>query len=224
MSGQDTAGRIALADRGGNANSVRTLALVAIAGQVVLIAVAMLLPIPSAFSFTGDNISELVLGDLGFLQTIAFVVGGIGTLALAYVLWRLTTGTLARIGWVAVTMYGVGAFFVAVFRTDRIDSADDLGSLSTTGAIHSGAALVAFLSMVLGMVLLTWAFARHPRWRPIVVASALLATASFALLFVQQESERVGLMQRLMVSVIAAWQVLVALRARAIADEVSAVR
>ena len=224
MSRLDTAGRIALAERGVDPDRLKSIALVTIAAQVFLVAVAMLLPIPSEFSFTGDNISELVLGDFGVVQTIAFVVGGVGTLCLAYALWKLTTGTLSRIGSVCVAIYGVGALLVALFPTDRIDSSDDVASMSGVGAIHSGVALVAFLSMVLGMVLLTWAFAKRAQWRPVAFWSGLFATAGFSLLWMQQESEWVGLMQRMMVTVIAAWMVVVALRVRAIADDLGAER
>ena len=222
MSRLDAAGRIALAQQGAKPDRLESLALVAIASQIVLVGVAMLLPIPSEFSLTSDHISELVLGELGFVQTIAFVVGGIGTLALAYALWHLMTGKLGRIGSICVLIYGAMAFFVALFPTDRVDSAEDVMGQSTVGTIHSLAAVVAFLSMVLGMILLTWAFARHARWRPIAFWSGLFATAGFSLLFAQQEGEWVGLLQRMMVSAIAGWMIVVALRVRAIADDLGA--
>jgi hypothetical protein len=57
----------------------------AIVGQLVLLASALLLPIWSQYSLIRDNISELALGRYGFLQTAAFVLAGLGTLALAFV-------------------------------------------------------------------------------------------------------------------------------------------
>ena len=69
------------------------LATLAIAGQLVLLASALLLPIWSQYSLIRDNISELALGRYGFLQTAAFVLAGLGTLALAFVIRQLTKGS-----------------------------------------------------------------------------------------------------------------------------------
>jgi hypothetical protein len=54
------------------------LATLAIVGQLVLLASALLLPIWSQYSLIRDNISELALGRYGFLQTAAFVLAGSG--------------------------------------------------------------------------------------------------------------------------------------------------
>jgi hypothetical protein len=87
-------------------NSLRLLALAAVVGQVVLMASALLLPLVSEFDLIGDTMSELVLGRFGWVQTIAFVVAGIGTLALAYALRQLTAGTWgSRLGSLLVGVF-----------------------------------------------------------------------------------------------------------------------
>jgi hypothetical protein len=67
------------------------------------------------------------------------------------------------------------------------------------------------------MLVLTWTFARDTRWRSLVVGSALLAGAALALLFVQMEGPWAGLMQRLLITAISGWLIMVALRVRTVA-------
>ena len=198
--------------------SLNRLATAAIVGQVVLMASALLLPLVSEFSLVGDTMSELVLGRFGWVQTIAFVVAGIGTLALAYALRQLTTGTWgSRIGSLLVGVYGVGAVLTAIFPTDRVDSPADMASLSTTGLIHIAISLVSFVGMIAAMFIFTRTFALEPRWRVLSPWIVLFPASALSLLFVQSEGPWVGLMQRLMVGVIAAWIIIVAIRVRAIA-------
>jgi len=193
-------------------------AIFAVVGQLILLASAWLLPAVSEYHLVGDNISELAIGQYGFLQTLAFVISGLGVLALAYAIHRLTAGIRGSLlGSVFIAIYGLGALVVAIFPTDRIDSKADVWSQSTTGWIHSITAFVAYLSVITGMLILTWTFARDARWRSLVVGSALLAGAALALLFVQTEGPWIGLMQRLLITAISGWLIVVALRARTIA-------
>jgi hypothetical protein len=73
------------------------LAWLAIVGQVCLFASAWRLPSVSEYRLFGDNISELVLGRYGFVQTVAFVIAGLGTLGLACALRQLTRGAQGSI-------------------------------------------------------------------------------------------------------------------------------
>jgi len=194
------------------------LAVLAVVGQLVLLASAWLLPAISEYHLVGDNISELAIGQYGFVQTLAFVISGLGVLALAYGIHRVTAGIRGSLlGSVFIGIYGVGALVVAIFPSDRINSKADVWTQSTTGWIHSITAFVAYLSVITGMLVLTWTFARDMHWRSLVVGSALLAGAALALLFVQSEGPWVGLMQRLMIAAISGWLILVALRVRSVA-------
>ena len=191
---------------------LRLLALLAIAGQVVLVGSAWLLPIPSEFRLVGDTVSELVLGRYGAVQTAAFVLAGLGTLGLAVAIRALTTelrGSL--VGSLLVAVYGVGAVLVAVFPTDRIDRPDDAWSQSAAGLVHLAVSAVSFLCVVVGMLVLTWIFRRTARWRPLLIWQMLAAGGALSLLFVQAQGPFVGLMQRGLVSLIAIWLVLAAL-------------
>jgi len=201
--------------------SLPKFAVFAVAGQVVLLASAWLLPLASEYRLVGDNISGLTLGRYGFVLTLAFVISGLGVLGLAYAIRQLTAGIQGSwVGSVLIAIYGLGALVVAIFPTDRIDSKADVWSQSTTGWIHSLTAFVAYLSVIIGMIVLTWTYARDPRWRSLVLGSALLTGAALALLFVQMEGPWVGLMQRLLTTAISGWLIVVALHIRTVAEQV----
>jgi hypothetical protein len=154
------------------------------------------------------------------------VLSGLGVLGLAYAIRQLTAGAWGSLaGSLLVGVYGVGAILVALFPTDRIDSQADLASLSTTGAIHSMTALISFLSVTAGMVVLAWTFSRAARWRSLLPWAAILATGAVSLMlgqFFDPQGPWVGILQRLLVTIIAAWLITVALRVRAIVGDVEA--
>ena len=204
------------------------LATLAIVGQLFLLSSAWLLPLVSEYTIVGDNISELVLGQYGFVQTLAFLVAGVGIIGLAYAIRRLTVGTWGSLtGALLIGLYGVGALLVALFPTDRIDTPADVWAQSTISMIHSLVALGSFVCAVVGMVILAWTFSRAVRWRAITPWAALLATGGVSLLLGQittQQGPWVGLLQRMFVTVIAGWMILVAFRVRALATGPAAAR
>jgi hypothetical protein len=116
---------------------VRQFAVFAIVSQVVFLGSAWLLPLASEYRLVGDNISELVLGRYGWVQTVAFVISGLGIIGLAYPIYRLTSGARGSIvGPLLIGIYGFGAVVVAIFPTDRIDSkADATPTRSLAGSI-----------------------------------------------------------------------------------------
>lgn len=200
--------------QGGSVSGLATLAAV---GQSILLATAWLLPSASEFDLIRDNISELALGSYGFFLAAAFVFSGVANLGLAFAIWKTTRGTRGSlIGSLLIAVYGVGAVLSAVFPTDRVDSPAGLETLSTTGTIHVAVALVSFLSIVTGMFVLTWALRRHARWRSSVVWLVLLSGSALALLFAQTQGPMAGLMQRLLVTMISSWLILVAIKIRSV--------
>jgi hypothetical protein len=192
------------------------LATLAIVGQLVLAATALLLPIWSEHGLIGDNISELALGRFGYLHTAAFLAAGLGTLGLAYAIRQVTRGSWGSlVGSVLIAVYGAGAIGSAVFPTDRIDDPADLSSLSATGAIHVGIALASFVCAIAGMFVLTRTFARDDRWRSFPRWALGFPAAALVLLFGQGEGPLVGLMQRLLIAMFSIWLFLVALHVHA---------
>jgi hypothetical protein len=162
------------------------LAFLAILGQVILLASALLLPIVSEYSLVGDNISELALGPHGFIQTGAFLIAVPGTLGLAFALRHFTNGAWgALVGSLLVGTYGLGSILAAIFPTDRIDTAVDVWAQSTTGMIHMFMDLISFLGMIIGMFLLTRTLGLLPAWRPIMRLSVLFPADALALFIVR---------------------------------------
>jgi hypothetical protein len=194
------------------------LALFAVLGQVALLASAWVLPLGSEYRLVADHISELVLGQYGFIQIAALAVSGLGVIGLSYAIRRRTAGSRGSfVGSLLIGIYGVGALVAAGVPTDSIGSPADIWSQPATGWIHSLTALVSYICVIVGMFVLTWTFARNARWRSLVVWSSLLAGAALSLLFAQSEGPWVGLMQRLLISAISGWLMLVSLRVRATA-------
>ncbi len=193
------------------------LAWLTVAGQALMAAVAWLLPAVSEYRLISDNISELVLGRFGYLQTLAFLFVGLTTLGLAYTLHKLTGGAPgARIGTLLVGVYGAGAILVAIFPTDRIDMPAQVFAQSPTGIIHVILAMVNFICMIVAMFILSRTFGSIAQFRSLLRPSVLFAASTLALFFAQAEGPLVGLLQRLLVLAISGWMVMVALRIRAV--------
>lgn len=190
------------------------LCVLAVGGQLYLLASAWLLPIVSEYDLVGDNISELVLGRSGGVQALAFLVSGLAAFGLAYVLVRSTRGWRgSAFGSALLLVNGLGLIVAALVPTDRVDSPADLADLSPGGLVHVSAAALGLVSAVLAMFVWSLVFARDCTWRPVVTWSVLLAGGSLALLFAQSQGPLVGLMQRLLVTLVAAWMIMVAIRA-----------
>ena len=191
------------------------LAGLAILGQVILLASAWLLPLVSEYSLASDYISELALGRYGFIQTFASLVAGAGTLGLAYAIRQLTKGTWGSFaGPLLVGVFGLGAILVALLPTDRVDTLMDVWTQSTTGMIHTFVSVISFPGMIIGMFILTRTFGLLPAWRSLMRVSVFFPAGSLGLLVLQGPGPLGGLLQRLLVTVICGWIILVALRVR----------
>lgn len=192
----------------------RRLALAGIAAQSLLVACAWLLPLGSRFGLLEDGISELALGHNGWIMVIALALGSLGAIAIALAVRGLTRGTPgSKPGAVLLGIYGAAGVIAALFPTEEAAPGGDVWAQSLTGRIHLLAAAAALLAAVAGLVVLAWTLNRDPRWRVLTPWPVLFATAAFSLLLAQSTGLWAGLLQRLLVSVVAALLVLVAARA-----------
>lgn len=193
------------------------LAAFAIVGQLLLTASALLLPVWSEYGLIGDNISELAVGRYGLVQTTAFVIAGLGTLGLAFAIRKLTAGSRGSlVGSSLIAVYGAGAVLSAIVQTDPIHGPADISSLSAAATIHSGVALISFISAIVAMFVLTRTFGKDKSWRSIARWSVFFPAGALALMFVQQEGPLIGVLQRLLVAIISAWLILIALKIRSL--------
>src|SRR5215208_2033801 len=88
---------------------LQLIAAGAIVGLAFFSATALLLPLISEYSLTGDYISELASGQYGYLQTAAFFAVGGSSLALAVGIREATKGSWgSRMGSAFFGLYGLG--------------------------------------------------------------------------------------------------------------------
>ena len=160
-------------------------------------------------------VSEYAHGDLGWLVMAAYVVAGLGALAIAWSALSTLSGRWAPAAAVCLGLVGVG--LVASGLT-RIDVAQANGTVVSTasGMAHELAGYVMFLGLIPGAFILSGAFRRDPRlvgasfaarlfaWG--LVISLVLAIAVF------QRVELVGVGQRIFLVAWQSWLVFVALQ------------
>ena len=199
---------------------LRGLAGFAIVAQLALNASAWLLPRFSQFSAIGNYTSELVLGRHGWVQTLAFALAGAGTLGLAWALSITTRGAFGSwAGSVLVALNGIGLLLAALFQTDRVDGPLNWAAFSPHMMVHTGGALVSLIGIAAAMWVFARTFRRLPPWHELARWSAIFGAVTVILLLAQQiEGPMIGLLQRMLVGTISLWQIMIALRIRAIAS------
>ena len=196
------------------------LATIAIVGVVYFAASATLLPLASEYGFAGDYISELAIGRFGYVQTVAFIVLGLGSLALALGVRGATRGSWgSRPGSLLLGLFGVSVLLAGIFPTDAVDAAGRVHSPTTAGTIHIVVSLLAFVSVMAGMFLLSRTFKRDARWRSVWSYSLVLAFAALITFFLNGDGRWTGLYQRAFIATILLWQILTAIRLHYIASK-----
>lgn len=201
------------------------LALAGIVAQGLLVVCAWALPAWSRFGLD-DRVGELVLGRHGWATGLALLLGSLGAVAIAVALRGLTRGLRgSKTGAVLLGLYGGAGILAASFPTDRLTPGADVWAQSLTGRLHLLAISGALLAGVAGVVVLAWTLTADPRWRVLAPWPVFLATAAFTLLVAsavaQSTGSAVGLLQRLLLTVLAGWLVLAAARARYLASAIT---
>jgi hypothetical protein len=160
-------------------------------------------------------VSSLALGDNGWVQTVNFLVGGLLTIAFAAGLWR----TGVRAGAVLIGIWGLGLVGAGVFVTDPVSGfpvgTPPISDYTTSGALHDGFSLPAFLAIPIAMIVLC----RAGGWKWLVYS--LLSATAFVVADVLASSgfgqtaslvDVAGLFQRLAVTIGWAWMFALAVR------------
>ncbi|MEV6158448.1 DUF998 domain-containing protein [Nonomuraea sp. NPDC052129] len=130
------------------------LAMVGSAGIVVFVLlVAILHVIDRARDPISITVSEYVLGPYGWMLSFAALAFGLGVLALTAAI-AANASPRPRVVLTSLATAGLGMVVVGAFPTDPIDPTDPQ-FVTTAGAIHAAAGILAFTCLALAAPLLT---------------------------------------------------------------------
>jgi hypothetical membrane protein len=166
-----------------------------------------------------DFISELALGDHGWVQSANFIAVGLLIIALAAGLHQLfPAGRASRFGPPLVAIFGLGLVASGIFRTDPGNYPVKSDTITTTGSIH----IIAFFVILASIIPACFVFARRfriePNWQGYGRYSFIngFLIPGMLVLFMLAPDQVTGLTQRALVAVIFLWIELIALRALAL--------
>jgi hypothetical membrane protein len=186
------------------------VAVIAVLYFVAAVSVAQLLH--PMYDPVQRTVSELAVGHDGWIQVSAFVVLGVGLLALQHGLWRrLRASLLSRSGRVLLALCAAATFVAAAFPTDLKGSV----AHTVSGDIHAWMASVGYSCLILGALLLSIHFRHDEHWRSCHLPSlalALLGTAASIAMALTTHTDFLGLTQRAMAVPLLLWVLLIALR------------
>ncbi|WCN79236.1 DUF998 domain-containing protein [Micromonospora sp. LH3U1] len=178
----------------------------------------------SGFDLRRHALSALTLGDLGWLQFIAFVGTGLLAIAFAAGLWRaLRPGRAGTVGPLLVGVYGVAMVGGGIFVPDPAlgwppGAPTGLPEQASTGSIlHTVCGAAAFLSLIAAGLLLARRFAGQGR-RGWALYSAASGAVAFVLTALPWSEESASIRFAVGAVLISGWLVALSWRAR---DEVA---
>ncbi|MCH7844271.1 MAG: DUF998 domain-containing protein [Acidobacteria bacterium] len=187
---------------------VRLFGVIGVAGVAYFVATFVVLHfVQWGLNPAQHFISEYALGRLGWLVTLAFLVVGVGTLALARGLHRsFEPGELVTTPVALITIAGISFIVLGIFKIDPLLE-DGTTAYTPAGIAHLLAGLVLFLGLVVGAFVLRGVFAGDARWWGLEEATLRLAlgmlVASVVMVAVPQQM--VGLAQRAVVAIMLTW-------------------
>ncbi len=188
------------------------MARIAALSCAFFVAVVLLIPVLDDGDYTAgtSTISEGVLVRFGWLQTVAFLVLGIGSVLLAYMLRGLWTSRRGVAATALIAVWGVAVVVSGIFPVD-----EGVKGETTAAVVHLTAASVAFVALLVAMWLASFAFRGYEAWSSwstaSIITSAVATVAFIVMAAAPQESSWGGYAQRGFVVVVLAWLAGVAL-------------
>lgn len=191
------------------------LGLITILGTAYwFLSVVLLHFLPTDYDPLEHQISNYATGSYGYLMSAAFIVWGIGIVALASGFW-VSVIPRPRVGSALVLIAGVALIIAGVFTGDVITKETPF-STTTSGAIHDLASIVFFLFLIVAMFVMARRFRGDERWRQVRRPSFWLGVASavslIAFVFGPIPLSVDGLGQRIFIFWLLAWVVLAGIR------------
>ncbi len=201
-------GRLSSGD--GQSARLRSAATLAIICFVYWMMTVVTLPILTAdvYDPVVQSISALALGRFGALMNVAFFAFGVGSLALAFGLYRAVHNTVAAPLLLAVA--SVLWFLLGALQTEP-------GGAESVA--HFAVALTSFLLILVVMFLFARRFRGDARWRSFALPTlvwAIVAVAAFCLIPLLGD-EVFGVSERVFVAVWVSWLLATAIRLRSLA-------
>ena len=195
-----------------------TLALLTIIGitlYLILDVIAQLLP--PHYNPISQPESDLAVGPYGWVMAINFVLRGLLSFALIAALIRGAPEVArSRAGLVFLGIWAAGALLLAAFPTDLAGE-----RVTRHGAIHLLVAIIAFICVAVGEIILSQRFGADARWRSLqrpalTIAILTLIACVFTLIGLRLPGlkDAGGLIERIFLGLALLWMLLVALRLR----------
>lgn len=169
--------------------------------------------LPTGFRPLRNPLSDYAAGKYGILMTIAFLILGIGVLALDAGLAKgLGAGKRVAIGVFFIGVFGASRLLAAFFPSDA-DGAERTGR----GRVHTLLAALGFVAIPLGAIVLTPVFDRVPSWAavapPLRILELLVVVFGIIMLVTRMQALRFvfGLVERLFYASALLWLFLIGL-------------
>ena len=181
---------------------LRVLSILAIVGTGMFAIAEVVQPFYRSDRALSDPYSSYAVGKYGLVQTIAFISLSAGSFALSFGLSRFEwSGAAWHSGRVLLMLWSVGVLAAAIFPIAG-------GPLPGSANIHSIASMLAFLSIVAAMFVLSKAFDSSVEWRPFALSSWLLAFAAGGSFFLAASIHHptcFAILQRLFLGAVVLW-------------------
>lgn len=163
--------------------------------------------------------SEYAVGRFGYLMTSAFIVLSVATWALVIRLSRdLPEPAQSRVGLVFLGVFAFGLLVAATFPIDL-----EGAPLTLAGTIHRINGPLTFLSLVVGVNLVSRKLKHDERWRPTHRLASVLALVMIPEFLAgglaAARETGAGIAQRILVATFATWFLVIAIRLRSNAEQ-----
>lgn len=161
--------------------------------------------------------SFYALGPYGFLMTSAFFSMSLATWALIAGLYPgIRERARSRMGLGLLGLWAGGVLIAMLFPLDPVGAAQ-----TVAGTIHRVDGPLAFLCMTAGTLLVSWRLQYAETWRPwhrTALMLSLMMLAAYVSTFVAMatQSQVAGLMQRIDLTALVTWMLLMAFRLRSL--------